>query len=57
MLLRKLDQLCNLFLGLGIDHNIGNAAELRVLYRVHLLLRVAVAVTQTDFAPRLDLFC
>ena len=32
----------------GVHHNVGNAAELGVLDRVHFLLSVAVSVSKAD---------
>ena len=52
---RDFDQSRDLLLGLRIDDDVRNAAELGVLDRVHLLLRMAVAVAQADLAVGVDL--
>ena len=55
MLLCRFDQGRDLLFGFRIHDQIGNAAKLRVLDRVHLFLRVAMAVPQPDFAVGVDL--
>ena len=55
MLLCGLDQAHDLRFTFRIHHEVGNAAQLRVLDRVHFLLRVAVTVAEPNFAGPLDL--
>ena len=55
VLFREFDEFRDLLFGFRIDDDVGNAAELCVLDRVHLFLGVAVAVAHADLTIRVDL--